>query len=164
MGQAVNNQPLTTLWKNELLDSLKKHHEDGLSATLIASRINEQYGTAFTRNAIIGAAHRAGLPKRQSKQFAGTHAIERRIKPRRDNGGGSVYSIARRQITGFKPLEKQRVSIAPFLAIPLLDLESGQCRFPRGESPILFCGQPQKEGSSYCPHCHSIATRIANVC
>lgn len=35
----------------------------------------------------------------------------------------------------------------------LLDLESGDCRYPFGDGPIVFCGHPAVDGSSYClPH------------
>lgn len=151
--------PSQTKWTTEMRGKLAKLHGDGFSGTLIASELNKEFGTTFSRNAIMGALHRSGMTKRQSTKFAWPHSVERR----KDNGGGSVYSIARRQITGFKLLEKQKISEAPFLGIALLDLKDGQCRFPRGEKPTLFCGQPQKEDSSYCPHCHSIATRPFDV-
>jgi len=153
-------QLFSVVWTSERVESLTRLHKLGLSATLISRRLNAEYGTQFTRNAIIGAAHRAGLPKRPSKERAGTLAIERR----RDHGGGIVYSIARRQVTGSKPLQKQKISASVFLGIKLLDLKDGQCRFPRGDKPsILFCGQPQQEGSPYCAHCHSIAHEVRNA-
>ncbi len=54
-----------------------------------------------------------------------------------------------------------RESSAVFLGLKLLDLGRNDCRFPRGGdddgTPILFCGQRQQEGSSYCPDCSRIA-------
>lgn len=43
-----------------------------------------------------------------------------------------------------------------FLGISVFDFAPGQCRFPRTNDAgvHLFCGQPQKAGSSYCPACH----------
>jgi hypothetical protein len=35
----------------------------------------------------------------------------------------------------------------------LLDLEPGDCRYPFGDGPIVFCGSNAVAGSSYClPH------------
>lgn len=38
--------------------------------------------------------------------------------------------------------------------IPLEQLRSNTCRFPHGDGPYLFCGDPVQPGSSYCPHHH----------
>jgi GcrA cell cycle regulator len=44
------------------------------------------------------------------------------------------------------------VEIVP-LNLSLLDLEPGNCRWPFGNGPFLFCGHPSMEGSKYCtPH------------
>jgi hypothetical protein len=35
----------------------------------------------------------------------------------------------------------------------LIDLEPGDCRYPFGDGPIVFCGSNAVAGSSYClPH------------
>lgn len=38
----------------------------------------------------------------------------------------------------------------------LLELEDNDCRFPFGEGPFLFCGDPVQGRSSYCAHHHDI--------
>ena len=39
----------------------------------------------------------------------------------------------------------------------LLDLEHGECRWPFGDGPFLFCGDPAQDNSSYCSGHHAIA-------
>lgn len=38
----------------------------------------------------------------------------------------------------------------------LVELEDNDCRFPFGEGPFLFCGDPVQGKSSYCAHHHAI--------
>lgn len=41
------------------------------------------------------------------------------------------------------------------LKMTLMDLApSGDCRFPTGRDPIVFCGHNTKRGSQYCEHHH----------
>ena len=45
-----------------------------------------------------------------------------------------------------------------FRGIPFLSLKHDHCRYPQGGddgAPILFCGQPKAEGSSYCAACRA---------
>lgn len=146
-------------WTSAQFQDLKDWHSEGLSATLIAIRLNEKYGTSYTRNAVIGASHRANLPKRPSKILSPDHGV-RKDKRRRNPGAGVVQSVQRRAITGSRALPKPTIAQVPFLGVTLMQLEPNQCHFPRGgekeNDPILFCGQPVKEDSSYCPWCHSI--------
>ncbi len=37
------------------------------------------------------------------------------------------------------------------------ELRSGDCRWPIGENPILFCGARKVVGSSYCARHHAIS-------
>jgi GcrA cell cycle regulator len=55
---------------------------------------------------------------------------------------------------GYKP---KTVEVAT-LDIRLVDLEPGQCRFActRVDNEWRFCGQPKKDGSSYCSDHHSL--------
>lgn len=38
----------------------------------------------------------------------------------------------------------------------LFELEDNDCRYPYGNGPYLFCGDPKQEQSSYCSHHHSV--------
>ena len=38
-----------------------------------------------------------------------------------------------------------------FLGLPLWQLREDQCRWPHGDGPFVFCGQPKERGgTSYC--------------
>jgi len=45
------------------------------------------------------------------------------------------------------------------LLVPLVDLHAGDCRWPLGDGPFVFCALPALEGSSYCRAHHALATR-----
>lgn len=38
------------------------------------------------------------------------------------------------------------------LALDMEDLMAGQCRYPHGDAPFTFCGQPQNGEHSYCAY------------
>jgi GcrA cell cycle regulator len=52
-----------------------------------------------------------------------------------------------------EPVKLRCVGITPRL-VALIDLERGDCRYPYGGDkdgePIVFCGHPRRDGSSYC--------------
>ncbi len=57
-----------------------------------------------------------------------------------------------------EPVRLRCVGISPRL-VSLIKLEPGDCRYPYGGDkdgePIVFCGHPRRDGSSYCtPHFH----------
>lgn len=39
----------------------------------------------------------------------------------------------------------------PPLGLALADLEPGQCKWPHGDGPFVFCGHPAVAGEAYCP-------------
>jgi len=142
-------------WTDERVNLLEKLCGDELSFGQIAAEINRQTGSNFSRNAAIGAAGRRGFIKvrrvsdDQRKSFRGLN-------------GRIVANIQRRMR---KPRKGQAAPIeehlppprADFLGIKFVDLADGQCRFPQGDTPnMLFCGQPVKKDSSYCPDCHAV--------
>jgi GcrA cell cycle regulator len=132
----------------------------------------------MTRNAVIGKAHRIGLPDLGNPVGGGSrakHAPKERVPyARRDDSG-------KPKVTGIKAarllVKSEAVKAAPALpaeppqpaipsrfaklavlpqagAAPLLKLERGQCVWPvnkagKGEEH-RFCGQPAEPGRPYC--------------
>src|SRR5512139_499402 len=146
------------VWTADLKKILTEKLAEHKSATVIAAEMRK-HGIYPSRNAIIGILHRMNAGHRFASKIVGNDARERsapRIKPRRDSGMGTMRSIDRRLYVGNLPLPKPKISAAPFLGLTLVQLEPNQCRYPRGEEKILFCGQPTKKDSSYCPHCHDL--------
>lgn len=135
-------------WWNAGRDNLLKElWSQGESASDIARTINERTGSQLTRCAVIGRVHRTKLEAR---------------------GRGFNPIVASRSAIRKAALRKEpRIKVAKvrqftepetpyhFLGIPFLDLQDNQCRYPSGE-PMLFCGQPRIEDSSYCARCHQV--------
>lgn len=121
----------------------------------IARAINKQFGTSYTRNAVIGRAARLGLvspaPKRSPEEIAATRlarqqrANAKRMQQRREAGiPAAAPRAARRQRQATpmlcEPVEPHGVSI--------VDVRG--CRWPDGDGPFTFCDHPKFGSSSYC--------------
>lgn len=136
-------------WTPENDALLRKLRSDGLSFSQVAYELN----CGFSRNACIGRAQRIGL-------VASVRKLDfKRAEPRGVNVVEKVNYArrsARKQSRPPEPIPKLTYS-TEFLGVSLLDLTSGMCRFPRGEGVnTLFCGQPVKPDTSWCPHCSTI--------
>ena len=149
-------------WEAEHTQALREYLARGLSFSEIAAAINSRFNTAYSRNAAIGRATRLGLagPERQGDNLR--HFPKRPPKARKSR----LRQPRERHIPGFMPrlpafetteMPKLRcVEIVP-RHLALVDLESGDCRYPYGGDEegeaITFCGHPWQEGFSYCtPH------------
>src|SRR5512139_327006 len=137
-------------WTTVLIKTLTELHEQGYSATAKQRKINELFGTKFTRNSIIGATHRANLPKRASTRLTGTHAVHRLPKQPRP-----------------PRIRTERKSPPPYVPVPsivdldipqqqrrtLLELTAHTCRWPVGEvgaADFFFCGAEPMADRPYC--------------
>jgi GcrA cell cycle regulator len=137
MGQLVNGG-----WTTQESDALCEFVLSGLSYAQSAFRINEEFGTHYTRNGAIGRAHRIGL----------SAPIKLKEPPKKRN---QPYKPRRRVEKRALPPE------AGPLHLTLLELEADDCRFPYGDGcqPYLFCGHAALEGSSYCRLHMNLCTR-----
>ncbi len=59
-----------------------------------------------------------------------------------------------------KPSEP-KVKAAPSLRIQLVDLSSGQCKWPEGDGPFTFCGHRRHADTPYCRE-HAAMARASN--
>ena len=163
-------------WPSEHSDALRDYFFKGLSYAEIGREINARFGTAYTRNAVVGRAKRLGLaePERMTSPS---------IVPSLPGEPG-LLSPPRVAIPGLNlpppsalkpvnPVKLRCVGVRPRL-ITLLELERGDCRYPYGGDregeEIRFCGHPRQPGSSYCaPHAHltrgpgAVSSRIAGA-
>ena len=139
-------------WTDERIELLRANWEAGMTASQIA----EALGEGVTRNAVIGKAHRLGLPARPSPVKI-TEVIE------------AVLDIAAAAVEG----AIEGVTAAPPRAVPrrprppakpakpaktsLLDLSEKICKWPighPGETDFHFCGKAAQTGFPYCTeHC-----------
>ena len=130
-------------WTDELVDRLKALYAQ-TSPVLSRGRIADELG--MTRNTVIGKVHRLNLHREVR-----TMPLTRRpsTKPKRTKS--PLYWDKKRaaQVYDLPPDESE-------CAVPLMYLESDQCRWVLGEPtyPAMYCGAPQLPGFSYCDrHC-----------
>lgn len=171
-------------WTEERTNELLRLWSAGHTCSEIAVCFND--GT--TRNAVIGKIHRLGLSDqdrarkirvRPTKQVLSPEERKRRESERQLNRvraprrRGDADRSATQRIRKFidkrerlpngrlPPLVIVEATPADFLGIAFMDLEPGQCRYPRGEGPtVAFCGQPITR-LAYCGDCYRLSCRRA---
>lgn len=147
-----------TIWNELVVIKLKALWSLGETATKIAEQIP---GT--TRNSVLGKAHRLNLPVRANlterrprppwdPNRDPRRKVEKVPKPEREAAAKKVRAAPR--VFAFRaqiPIRKK--AVAPeFLGLELIELERNACRYPHGEGPYFFCGQPSEPTSSYCSY------------
>jgi GcrA cell cycle regulator len=112
---------------------------------MIALAINEIFGTACTRNSIIGIAFRLRL-----KKGMGRHPLHelKQTRPKR----GPMMKIK----PAWKPRPEYRGRPVSGIQCPcqIVDLESWNCHWPVGdprEPSFYFCGAVVVSDRQYCP-------------
>jgi hypothetical protein len=167
---AEKNAPWFT--KPGMTDRLVVLHGEGITHGNIARILEVEYGIPVTRNQVIGKAQRLKLARRkpaEPRPKLPRHKLEARPpKPRKkkpqplpplsDGRPGSPRPSI--PLPPPPPMMLWLPPLLPAVALPLqelrledlpvLALDSGQCKFPDGEYPFQFCGRPQVEGSAYC--------------
>ncbi|MDB5550833.1 MAG: Global cell cycle regulator GcrA [Rhizobium sp.] len=154
---------MSVSWKDEYRAELKRLYEIGISSSQIAVRINEQFGTAFTRNAVIGRAHRDKLcGKPRSKRLKptsprpprATAAPQNRLRERYSAESGRMMTV----IENVAPVVLRDAEVGS-LRVDFWGLTKLNCHFPdkEGDPSVgvahTFCGCAAVPGLSYCdPH------------
>jgi GcrA cell cycle regulator len=135
-------------WTSELAERLRQLW---LEQKLSASQLAGVFGV--TRNAILGKVFRLGL--------IGTRKPNTHPDPERHRETRWAPKPASKPQSKPTPILTDDIDMQDeqaFLGIKLFNLTKKQCRYPHGEAvPYAFCGQPIREGSSYCPHHHRLA-------
>ncbi|UPK38460.1 GcrA family cell cycle regulator [Bradyrhizobium sp. 186] len=146
-------------WPSEHSDALRDYFLKGMSYAEIGREINARFGTAYTRNAVVGRAKRLGLaaPTRVTSPsiVPSLHGESCLLSPRH----AALPYLNLPPKSALKPAAPVRlhcVGVQPRL-VPLVELGPVDCRYPYGGDrdgeEITFCGHPRQPGSSYCaPH------------
>jgi len=149
-------------WPPDHIAALRLLMAEGHSARTAAIEMNKKFGTAYSRNAIIGRCRREGVanvnrPGSKPKAEAAPSEAEER-KPTADKSAVVKRGLVKRVRASDAP------PAAPHRPIPFLKLKSWHCRAPLGEGMDemvrdadglpLFCGRTKLEGSSYCVEHH----------
>jgi GcrA cell cycle regulator len=144
-------------WPSEHSDALRDYFRRGMSYAEIGRQINARFGTAYTRNAVVGRAKRLGL-------IVPVRTASPSIVPLLPSGA-CLFLPHRPALLNLPPKSAMKpaaqvklrcVGVRPRL-VPLVELASEDCRYPYGGDKdgeeITFCGHPREPGSSYCtPH------------
>jgi len=150
------NELLATLWNS--LD---------VKLYTINKTINEKFGTSYSRNSIIGRAHRLGLPKRSqqkndSPEFQEMRRLARieskrrweRMRYHRTRGLRDAMGLPPLSITRQPKLPPPRIedtTIPQEQRKTFAQLDHGHCRWPIGDpgtEEFFFCGG--EAHGSYC--------------
>ena len=141
-------------WTDERVDLLKKMWGEGKSAAEIAKAL----GKDFTRNAVIGKAHRLKLshrvsPAQQNAAPAGKGGAAR------SSATKAAQPVLKSAVIGKKP-EIIPPLRKPAGGIAMVDLRDRMCRWPEGdpkEPGFSFCGDGCVPGLPYCEYHAKIA-------
>lgn len=144
-------------WPDETVERLKKLWEEGLSASIIASRL----GCGVTRNAVIGKAYRLELPGRATtSKMQGKRSAKRRPQ-------GPPHPTAKPE-TPLQKLIREGSPLPPRMetdvaSVSFADFERHRhCAWIPGDpaedfklDKPMYCGLKPVLGLPYC-HAHSI--------
>jgi hypothetical protein len=125
-------------WPDDRKELVRDLWAQGWTAGEIGRRLK------VTRNSVIGLCHRNKFP----------HGQRRTIPMSSPEPLPPAYFV-REEPT--PPVVRPALQLRPqpqplaFLGLPLHELSDSQCRWPDGDGPFLFCGQPAVLASPYCP-------------
>lgn len=143
-----------TAWQPKYDAALKALVADGLTFSKIADAMTEKFRQSFTRNMCCGRAHRLGV---KSDPDATTDARSASAAGNTSRHKGKVLRIAA-TVPPPKPVAPDLpvlrcVEVSP-RHLRLIDLGPDDCRWPYGDGPFTFCGNPFSfKDASYCgPH------------
>src|SRR4051812_45806273 len=133
-------------WSSEHSDALRDYFLKGMSYAEIGREINARFGTAYSRNAVVGRAKRLGLaaPARiTSPSIVPSLPGEPGLLPARHPTSLCLNLPPQSALQPAKPVKLRCVGVRPRL-IALVELEPGDCRYPYGGDKegeeIAFCG------------------------
>jgi len=143
-GTVVNSQKVR--WAEEQVLELKALWAKGFSAGRISQKMPQ-----FTRNAVIGKAHRLGLESR--KQAPSQNP--RQIVTRKERVAMTTKFPALRIVAPETPPPRPEGDLIPFMKA-----DSRTCRSVEGHSDksglAMFCPAPKDPNQSFCAYHHSI--------
>ncbi len=127
------------------------------SFTEITAKINFQFGTSYTRSAIIGRAGRMGLRNTRPDKNAVQNAVNSKPKLRIVRSSGNSNSL---KLIESVQRDKPELMAAPDVAslnLTLQELQPASCRYVTQDGPDWrFCGHEKQSGSSYCIRHHRL--------
>lgn len=149
-------------WSEEHIEELKRLAATGMSAREIAGEFNAKFGTAVTRNAIIGKLLRANIPLKNGN---GQRNGARRQHKNTTTGGGRgsrAQRLVERKDRGELPAPQFIAEPVAETNVDLLGLENGMCRWPVRDG--FYCGGATGGNRiTYCPAHRNTASDSARM-
>jgi GcrA cell cycle regulator len=153
-------------WLDPHIDALKRlNDETGLSCAQLAVQINVDFGTSYSRNAVIGKLARLGLvaKNRPGKSTVGKCHTPRERKPRvriiRSNGNSTRQRVI--ESAESEPIMLRLAAVVP-LNISLDELHGDVCHYPYGDvPPFAYCGHATLGAGPYCDLHHELCHKPA---
>ncbi len=157
-------------WTDEMVERIRVLIVEKKSASEIAVAINTEFGTSYSRNAIIGKAHRVKLPSFQGyigwppvRKAAGSaaHIAKRgRSRPkikRLANHGNRFVVVESNAPSPMASTPADDLEIPACQRRTMMTLTSTTCRWPVGDpakADFFFCGALVEPKEVYCSgHC-----------
>jgi GcrA cell cycle regulator len=135
-------------WPAEHVTAFLAMLAPGVSADMIAKKLNKLFGTSYSRNAIVGKAARMnvkteGRPVRHNPNPAGYLS-----KAPTPIVTAKPYRVPR----PLRPREATEAACAAIVPkhIRCVELEPPHCRWPYGDGDITFCGHERLADRPYC--------------
>jgi len=164
-------------WPAEHIGALREMAAQGKTNGEIARLPNQDFGTSYSRNAVIGRASRMGLRSQSGDKGGDASPKPKRTRKRSPSADDKIKIAARSNLpTSYL----QRVESRPRMicdAPPLADdhnesglrnvalIEVTGCRWPSGDGvavPFTFCNGPSAfKGCAYCAEHRRMALRHA---
>jgi GcrA cell cycle regulator len=155
---------MSGVWDKERTADLITMWNEGLSASEIGAALTRKYHFPFTRNSVIGRAHRVHLAARQSPILSEAQPKPAKVIRIREPKPVQVRRVQTRKpvapaptpIPSPIPEEPTPVVIDETAGMSLEEVQNvNGCRWPFGdrkERARRFCGAPQHQDHAYCEH------------
>lgn len=144
------------MWTKEMEEKLDELFKKEFTAGQIAKALTSQFGTRFTKNAIIGKCFRSGLkfPKGEKIKEA-----RRKNLQEKQNTVPSVKQIKMSQVFSQSQLAEEDWEFA--IEIPVVKIHNN-CQFPIANKGLntIFCNNPIDK-KKYCKEHFEITHKLA---
>lgn len=158
-----------SFWDDEHVALLTQLWSEGLSAAKVAEAINRQFGTDYSRNAVVGKLDRLGLTGNRKGTTAAAsklHAAQKRAARQQGGKHAPRFTFARHEpayiFPAAPPPRRSMRGAPPKPACPpitILDLRDNcTCKWPLERDEYgerLYCGGPVTAADPrrrYCDH------------
>lgn len=138
-------------WTSKQDAFLLKRAQEGASPQQVADELRWHFGVIFSRNAVIGRAHRlCGRKRHRGQHFVVFKQVQRGLLRLSKEKPRKKYKQK------YRPRKKEYVmpEIAkdepPPSGLRLWQLQEHQCKWPHGDREFTFCGADRDGASPYC--------------